>query len=368
MKHYNHIKALVCFAGCLIPSILLAADEPKATEPEPTATTPDAAYAAIQTAIAEQPAGNLAGDLAAAWKIAHARRIASLAKRFYRDFPGDERRWAMLMDTYTANIGRARADGTELAEARALISTALAEKNIPAGATPKGELWQIDDMLAVAANAQSCGLAPNLAAIRSKLDEFSLHPTKGNTVVSRELRYINLLKLQDVSAAESWIGTLSTSKIPEVAEIFQGRQRLIDMRKQPLDLKFTAIDGREVDVAQLRGKVVLLDFWATWCGPCKAELPNLKAIYKKYHPLGFEVVGISLDRPHTREKVLAFLQQNEMPWPQFYPGDSGKNELATRFGAYVIPMALLLNKEGLLVCDNALGETLEKEVKKCLGE
>ncbi len=136
-------------------------------------------------------------------------------------------------------------------------------------------------------------------------------------------------------------------------------------RSAPLDLKFTAVDGREVDLAKLRGKVVLLDFWATWCPPCRKEVPKVVAAYKKLNSRGFEIVGVSLDQ--SKESLTAFLKEHDMTWPQFFDGKGWKNEISSRFGIDGIPAMWLIDKQGNVVTKDA-GEDLEKEVEKLLGK
>src|SRR5271170_1796997 len=87
---------------------------------------------------------------------------------------------------------------------------------------------------------------------------------------------------------------------------------------QPVDLNYTATDGSPVNLAALRGKVVLVDFWATWCPPCRGEVPNVVAAYQKYHDKGFDVVGVSLDQ--NRNDLDQFTQANGMVWPQYFDG------------------------------------------------
>ena len=113
---------------------------------------------------------------------------------------------------------------------------------------------------------------------------------------------------------------------------------------KPVDIRFTALDGREVDLAKLRGKVVLVDFWATDCGPCVAEMPEIKAVYDKFHDKGFEIIGISLD---SKEATLRrFIRDKSLPWPQHFDGKGWENRFAQQFGIFAIPTVWLVNRRG----------------------
>ncbi|MEI9998273.1 MAG: TlpA disulfide reductase family protein [Verrucomicrobiota bacterium] len=116
---------------------------------------------------------------------------------------------------------------------------------------------------------------------------------------------------------------------------------------KPLDLKFTAVDGRPVDFAQMRGKVVLLDFWATWCPGCRAEVPNVVDTYKKFHDQGLEIVGISLDQ--DKDSLLAFTQQNGMNWPQYFDGQGWGNAISSTYGIDAVPAMFVIGKDGRIV-------------------
>ena len=132
-----------------------------------------------------------------------------------------------------------------------------------------------------------------------------------------------------------------------------------------LDMKFTATDGTEVDLAKMKGKVVLIDFWATWCGPCVAEIPNVKKTYEKLHSKGFEIIGISLDS--NEDKLTQFIKKKEMPWPQYFDGKGWKNKISTKHGIRSIPAMWLVDKEGNLV-DKKARSDLEEKVEKLLAE
>lgn len=132
-----------------------------------------------------------------------------------------------------------------------------------------------------------------------------------------------------------------------------------------LKLNFDAADGTKVDLAKLQGKVVLIDFWATWCGPCMREVPNVVAAYKKYHDRGFEIVGISLDQ--SKESMMKVAAAKGMTWPQYFDGKGWGNEISTAYHIKSIPTMWLVGKNGLVATTEARGN-LEGEIERLLKE
>jgi thiol-disulfide isomerase/thioredoxin len=166
--------------------------------------------------------------------------------------------------------------------------------------------------------------------------------------------------------ARAILKEITTDKTPAKAKAAAaGALAKLDALGKPVDIKYTAIDGRAVDVSSMKGKVVLIDFWATWCGPCVAELPNVKAAYKKLHDKGFEIVGISFDK--DKAALEGFVKKEEMTWPQYFDGKVWQNDFGEKYGIQSIPAMWLIGKDGNLVDQNArdgLAAKVEKELAK----
>ena len=128
--------------------------------------------------------------------------------------------------------------------------------------------------------------------------------------------------------------------------------------------------GKAINVPEdYKGKLVMLDFWATWCGPCRAELPNLTKVYEEFHAKGFEIVGISLDNEKTLPTLAKFTEDNHMPWAQIADGQGWQAAIGQKYGVRAIPAAWLIDGSTgqIVAAKNELrGEALRGTVERCL--
>ena len=132
--------------------------------------------------------------------------------------------------------------------------------------------------------------------------------------------------------------------------------------------EFTMNDttGKPISLSSLKGKVVLVDFWASWCGPCRAENPNVVAAYKRFSSKGFTVFGVSLDT--DKDKWLQAIAKDGLTWPHVSDLIGWDNAAAKQYGVMSIPASYLLDKEGKIIASNLRGEELVKKLEELLGK
>jgi thiol-disulfide isomerase/thioredoxin len=129
------------------------------------------------------------------------------------------------------------------------------------------------------------------------------------------------------------------------------------------------LEGNFFDIKSRRGKVVLVDFWATWCEPCREELPRLKELYERYHADGLEIVGVSLNE--SQEALAAFVKKEDIPWPQIYTEGGGaqgwENPLVYEYIVREIPYTLLVDRQGTIVARGLRGRRLEDAIRMVMA-
>ena len=118
----------------------------------------------------------------------------------------------------------------------------------------------------------------------------------------------------------------------------------------------TSLSGKEVSLKDYKGKLVLVDFWGTWCGPCVAELPKLKKLHEALKDHGFEIIGIANDQKEDLEK---FMKKDELPWVNIV---DGQGKICDKFGIQAFPTTLLIDQEGNHVASNLHGRELMEEL------
>jgi len=187
------------------------------------------------------------------------------------------------------------------------------------------------------------------------------------------LQYVQLLLQEEhFDRATTVLKELVSMDIPESDYAKQQLAQVDTLKNLKVGNKLPHFAGQDLDGAELtpeqyQGKVVLVDFWATWCGPCRAEMPNVVRIYNKYHDQGFDIIGVTLDQANQADKVRTFTKDHGMPWRQVYDGGGWKAKVAAKFGINSIPATFLLDRKGVIRYKNVRGEELATAVATLIG-
>lgn len=165
--------------------------------------------------------------------------------------------------------------------------------------------------------------------------------------------------------ATKWFDTI-VSKFPkhELAKKAAGASYRLNSVGKTLSLRGKMVDGRDFDLATLKGKVVVIHYWSTWCEPCKADMEQLRTLQAKYGKQGFALVGISLDS--DTNELATFLKAKKLTWPQLYEPGGLESRLANELGVLTLPTMLLIDKQGKVITRSISVGELDAELAKQL--
>ena len=205
-------------------------------------------------------------------------------------------------------------------------------------------------------------------AVSEKISEYIVEYIAGNTssVLAPYLAVSNLLNDFTANQIDSTLNTFSKD-IKDSKYIVSMQERSAKMRTTEVGAVaplFTQNDpeGNPISLESFRGNYLLIDFWASWCGPCRKENPNVVAAYNKYHDMGFDILGVSLD--DNGENWVAAIDKDGLTWPQVGDLNGWANEVGQLYGVNSIPHSILLNQDGVIIAKNLRGEELHEKLEE----
>lgn len=232
-------------------------------------------------------------------------------------------------------------------------------------------------MMAAYSNQDTAGLKKlqndqQEIAENDKQDKIDLVEENPNSIVS-------VMVLQDMSNSQMFSST-------ELKELFEGLSAdiknthlgktlnqslsnlsMVDVGSKAPDFSAPTPEGKELALNDVLGKLTLVDFWASWCKPCRVENPNIVRVYEKYHEKGFNILGVSLDRPGQKEKWEAAIAEDKLTWDQVSNLKFWEDPIVQQYGIRAIPAAFLLDENGVIIAKDLRGKALENKVSEILG-
>lgn len=336
------------------------------------------------------------------WHAEHAQRFQEEGLKFWRQFPADPRRltWFHLVAGKRLRFWKDVAQG---ARAEAADTPELAVIDEAARAAWQRDYLRLRAEYLAAPDVNDTGRIPSRQGVRShelwgriselwrahqlgrKVDvnqtaidflDYASQPMTGPNAGPTELMGMamanSLLDCLDrePATAAAFIAAMKLSPRMDLQLFAAGRDQVARFRGKPVDLHFATMNGTPVDLAQLRGKVVLVDIWSIFCAGCIQAMPGLQKTYERYRDLGFEIVSLCVIRDAARErpKALQILKDNGVTYTTCeLVGKAPADEFMKTYGLIGFPVTWLLDQQGMLVTTETHGAKLEHEVRQLFG-
>lgn len=290
------------------------------------------------------------------------------AEAFVKAFPSDTAHiWQARMIALRAGMQLRRFGGEGTAGSdQAKLQEIIDAPEAPATVKGEATFMSLNILASRLDKDKPEGFAAFYKASADFLEKYPDHPLAGQ-VKGIQMQILNEDPTPQGEELLKKLAAGSDRRLADAATAtLERKQKMIELKTKPVDLKFTAADGQPFDLANLRGKVVLVDFWASWCGPCIGEMPNVVSTFGKLHEKGFEIVGISLDQ--DKAAMEGAMKKLNMSWTQYFDGAGWDNKISKSFGIQSIPAAWLIDKKGMLREQGLRGEALGQAVEKLLAE
>jgi thiol-disulfide isomerase/thioredoxin len=293
-------------------------------------------------------------------QAAQAGALADRARDFYARFSGDSNvQRARVTEIQALKMAAHFGATNRLADLDAREQALLADTNAPDELRYELRLDLLGRELQVRAAAGADMNTELENAGRALVKEFPAGP-EGYEILMDRAATSDLLKMHELGELMA-----NSGGPPELTDLGKGLLRQLDAVGRPLAIEFKASDGRAVNLTTLSNKVVLVDFWATWCPGCVALSPEIKKLYEQFHTNGFDVIGINFD--DGTNQVQRFIAEEGVDWPQYVGGRGPENKFGREYAIDAIPAVWLVDRKGI-VRDIHGTMDLEAKVAKLMAE